>query len=596
MYAALYSDAATVRLLLDRGASPNHADNAGATALMWAISDPVKVRLLIRRGANINAVSRLTGRTALLIAAGRPGSANIVRLLLDSGADPKTVDKNGITPVLAAAGSGDPALLKLLLDRGIDPNLPAQTNFFTPLSLAGFTSSRRNVDMLLARGADPSTSPTLLMAVTDVALFRRLLDKGANPRARGILDIDPMMFLAAHDDSDPEVARELLKLGIDPTVGLKNLHTEHGYASGGETPLDWARRHGDTIVARVLGEFAKQPVQRPLTIAREQFPRVKAESPRAAVEKALPLLYESNREFFKRSGCVSCHHNMLSALAFSVARARGISLDAAKVRHNSQQSVAYLKGNQEALLQGVPLTGTDSTVARLLWGLSADGIPRDRATDAAVYHLAGCQTLEGRWRAIPGRPPMESTVSATASAIRALLAYPLPGRGPEFQRRIRRAAKWLAAYSPRTGEERAMRLLGLAWAGAEPQAARAAARQLIATQRADGGWAQLDTLPSDAYATGQALYALHVAGGLSEHALNNGVRFLLDTQLADGSWHVRSRSYPVQSNYFDTGFPHGRDQWISAAGTSWACIGLSLAIKPQTSKGDEQLSQGDNTK
>ena len=141
-----------------------------------------------------------------------------------------------------------------------------------------------------------------------------------------------------------------------------------------------------------------------------------------------------------------------------------------------------------------------------------------------------------------------------------------------------------------------MRLLGLAWAGAEPQAARVAARQLIATQRADGGWAQLDTLPSDAYATGQALYALHVAGGLSEHALNNGVRFLLDIQLADGSWHVRSRSYPVQSNYFDTGFPHGRDQWISAAGTSWACIGLSLAIKPQTRKGDEQLSQGDNTK
>jgi hypothetical protein len=29
--------------------------------------------------------------------------------------------------------------------------------------------------------------------------------------------------------------------------------------------------------------------------------------------------------------------------------------------------------------------------------------------------------------------------------------------------------------------------------------------------------------------------------------------------------------------YFDSGFPHGFDQWISAAGTSWATLALSLA-------------------
>jgi len=39
-----------------------------------------------------------------------------------------------------------------------------------------------------------------------------------------------------------------------------------------------------------------------------------------------------------------------------------------------------------------------------------------------------------------------------------------------------------------------------------------AAEQLISSRHADGGWAQLDTLASDAYATGQALYALDVAG------------------------------------------------------------------------------------
>jgi squalene cyclase len=271
---------------------------------------------------------------------------------------------------------------------------------------------------------------------------------------------------------------------------------------------------------------------------------------------------------------------MLPAVAFSLARARGIGVDDERVRRNSEQSVAYLKGNQETLFQGVQLTGTDSTVAYLLWGLSADGYPRDRATDAAAYYLAQCQRPEGRWRVIPGRPPIESIVSATAIGIRALQSYLIPGRAAEFRSRIRRASKWLAVYAPRTGEERSMRVLGLAWAGTEPQSLRTAAEELAARQRADGGWPQLDTLASDAYATGQALYALDTAGRLSKQTLERGVRFLLDTQLADGSWRVRSRSYPVQANYFDTGFPHGRDQWISAAATSWACIGLSLAMKP----------------
>src|SRR5690242_3053278 len=63
MYAAIYSDLATMRLLLAKGADPNHADQAGSTALMWSIPDAAKVRLLVARGANVNAVSSLTGGT-----------------------------------------------------------------------------------------------------------------------------------------------------------------------------------------------------------------------------------------------------------------------------------------------------------------------------------------------------------------------------------------------------------------------------------------------------------------------------------------------------------------------------------------------------
>ena len=58
-----------------------------------------------------------------------------------------------------------------------------------------------------------------------------------------------------------------------------------------------------------------------------------------------------------------------------------------------------------------------------------------------------------------------------------------------------------------------------------------------------------------------------------------GVRYLLRTQASDGSWHVKTRALAVQP-YFESGFPYGEDQWISAAGTSWASLALSLTVEP----------------
>ena len=110
---------------------------------------------------------------------------------------------------------------------------------------------------------------------------------------------------------------------------------------------------------------------------------------------------------------------------------------------------------------------------------------------------------------------------------------------------------------------------------------RKAARDLLREQRTDGGWGELPSLASDAYATGQALVALKEAGALAatDPAYQRGVEFLLSTQLEDGSWYVRSRSIPFQP-YFESGFPHGHDQWISAAATNWAAMALVAAAGP----------------
>jgi hypothetical protein len=84
-------------------------------------------------------------------------------------------------------------------------------------------------------------------------------------------------------------------------------------------------------------------------------------------------------------------------------------------------------------------------------------------------------------------------------------------------------------------------------------------------------------MDADAYATGEALVALQESGlTMSDPAVRRGVEYLVRSQLQDGSWYVASRSVPIQA-YFESGFPHGADQWISAAATAWAVTALAPA-------------------
>jgi hypothetical protein len=69
--------------------------------------------------------------------------------------------------------------------------------------------------------------------------------------------------------------------------------------------------------------------------------------------------------------------------------------------------------------------------------------------------------------------------------------------------------------------------------------------------------------------------ALRASGtvAVGDDVYARGVRYLLASQQADGSWYVKTRALPVQA-HFETGFPHGRDQFIAAAATNWAVQAL----------------------
>jgi hypothetical protein len=72
----------------------------------------------------------------------------------------------------------------------------------------------------------------------------------------------------------------------------------------------------------------------------------------------------------------------------------------------------------------------------------------------------------------------------------------------------------------------------------------------------------------------------HPPMGIRSHLVSKPfVKYLLGLQLADGSWHVHTRAMGFQP-YFESGFPHGHDQWISAAGTAWAIMALAPVAEP----------------
>jgi len=59
-------------------------------------------------------------------------------------------------------------------------------------------------------------------------------------------------------------------------------------------------------------------------------------------------------------------------------------------------------------------------------------------------------------------------------------------------------------------------------------------------------------------------------------AYRRGLDCLIRSQCVDGSWFIKSRSRPFQT-YFESGSPHGPDQFLLAAASALALAALALA-------------------
>jgi ankyrin repeat protein len=571
-------DLRTVKGLLRRGADPNARNFLAATPLMLTAltGDAQSAQALLAAGAEVEATSQFG--TALTFAE-MSGNAAMARLLLAHGAKVTAQRVDGITVLMLAARSGHTQVIEQLLAKKASFNA-SDKDGMTALMYATRAGQPEAASLLVRRGADVKaadshrwTALTFAAAGGHAGIARLLLQHGADANTRDEKGRTPLMIAATYGDH-PETLRALLDGGAD--LQAKD--------SRNRTALALAVSHGKAAAARFLLDRGAEPLTQPVT-AQER-------SPRAAIASSLPALERSMRLFARRTACVSCHHEGLGRMATGLARQRGVTVDAALARAQAQRIAGMLAFERPLVrsalkdirnTKNVPTAQIGDLVpfyAYTFAGIEAHRQPADATLSEAALFLARQQERDGHWHFWIHRGQMQTSyIALTALALRAMQTYAPKSHAAEIDWRTRRARAWLLTARPETTQDKAFRLLGLKWAGASLQERGPALEALRREQRADGGWAGRSSGRSDAYATGQALFALHQGGALpvADPVYQRGVQFLLQSQEEDGSWFVTKEAMPA-NNYFDAGFPHGQSQYISHAGTAWATMALLLTI------------------
>lgn len=333
-------------------------------------------------------------------------------------------------------------------------------------------------------------------------------------------------------------------------------------------------------------QFAEVPSVDPITIddANSNAPRQDLEAAvldaaardaavRDAVERALPFVEREGTAWMEGrvsiqggSPCVSCHHVGYALWSHAEARRVGIDTKAEAFQSLAETAITFLDR---------------PTIPR---ALSAGQVMLAEPQQAASLspHMLELQNVDGDWDAsgqFPSqdRPIAESDAIATMSAILALREV---GADDPDSASHTKALTWLDQQpSGKTTEWLAWRLLLANAQGAE-DTVQELHRTLTERQREDGGWGWLDTSESDAFSTGQALYALsrittpssNATAAPEAGAAESAIRFLLERQGEDGSWHTASELISEEGS-------SEKDVIYDFWGTAWATLGLARSLE-----------------
>lgn len=356
------------------------------------------------------------------------------------------------------------------------------------------------------------------------------------------------------------------------------------------TRTDNPRRSVMTLASIVISALSSLPLQ-----AAEKAVPVsgQVEAQVTAIRKAIGPLQRAAQGSSEQRTCFTCHSQAVPVFALAEAAQRGFAVDQEILDNQVQHTAAHLKRGRKNYQAGKGQGGRVLTAGYALWALDAVQHKPDDVTNAVAHFLLEYQKNEPHWHQDSQRPPSSgSDFTATYVALRGLDHFGTDEQQEAIAQRKSAITEWFVQQQPQDTEDHVFRLRSLTYLDLEEAQTKIAVDSLLDLQRDDGGWAQLPDSNSDAYATGTALTALLRDGGLpADHpAVQRGLKYLLDTQLDDGTWHVKTRAKGFQT-YFETGFPHGKDQFISTAASAWSMLALTLSLPDDLKVPDAEVAE-----
>jgi pimeloyl-ACP methyl ester carboxylesterase len=326
-----------------------------------------------------------------------------------------------------------------------------------------------------------------------------------------------------------------------------------------------------------------------------------------AVDRAVKYLQTESAAWLQTRKCAACHHVPLPLWALGEAQRQGYAID----RKFVADTLESLLGGKDRLMSsrifpnpadppdprpqgrglnmGLPML---AVAARSLPALSEG---QKQSLKLITGEIVKKQQPDGSWEffATLRRPPINESQTTDAAWILLALQGETGPDAPAAQREaLSKGVAWLdAARRSDLHQDKALRVLLGVRAGKPRTALQTAIDELLALQRADGGWSQTVPDPkSDAFATGQTLYVLSLAGLTAERpAIKRGLDFLVATQKPDGSWPMISRATP-------DGSPGSAKLLtpITCAASSWAALGLARLVpkeRPAPKAGADRNAQ-----
>ena len=307
-----------------------------------------------------------------------------------------------------------------------------------------------------------------------------------------------------------------------------------------------------------------------------------------AVERAIGYLQTESADWLNTRKCAACHHVPMPLWALGEAERQGYAIDKKFLADTTES----LLGSRDKLMASKIFPnpadppdprpqGRGLNMGLPFLAVAARALPsleegQKQSLKLIAEEIVKKQQPDGSWEffATLRRPPInENRTTDAAWIIMALSGETGPG-APESRRvALSRAIAWLDATKlSDTHQDKVLKVLMGARAGKPRETMQPTIDELLALQRSDGGWSQtVPQLKSDAFATGQTLYVLSLAGYSAERPeIRRAIDFLVATQEPDGSWPMTSRSTP-------DGRPGGAKLLtpITCAASSWATLGLA---------------------